>query len=77
MLAKNTPSLASFYTAIFDLRRSSVAMHLRQLKLRLSAGSAGEGGIADDVPESLSGNEEAQRWLSANLRYGVVHEISE
>ena len=31
-------------------------MHLRQLELRLSARSAGEGGIADYVPEGLSGN---------------------
>ena len=55
MLAKNTPSLAAFYTSVSDLGRSSVAMHLRQLKLRLGAGPAGEGGIADDVPEGLSG----------------------
>lgn len=63
MLAKNAPALASFYTPIFDLGRSSVAMHLRQLKLRLSAGSAGKGSIADDVPEGLSGKQEAQRRL--------------
>ena len=31
-------------------------MHLRQLKLRLSAGSAREGGVADDVPQGLSEN---------------------
>ena len=34
-------------------------MHLGQLKLRLGAGPAGEGGIADDVPEGLSGYQEA------------------
>ena len=64
VLAKYTSCLASFDTSVSDLGGSSVAMHPRQLKLRLGAGSPGEGGIADDVPEGLSRYSMTQRWFS-------------
>jgi hypothetical protein len=53
-IAENTASSTRLDTAVLNLRRTSVGVHLRQLKLSLSADSAREGSIADHVAESLA-----------------------
>ena len=58
-VSEYAPCFATLYTAIPDLRRSGIAMHLRQLQLSLRPGSCGEGEVADDVAEGLSGEESA------------------
>jgi hypothetical protein len=52
-IPQHTPSFATFNTPISDLCRAGIAMHLRQLQLRLGARPRGQGKIADDVSKRL------------------------
>lgn len=52
-IPQHTPSFATFNTPISNLRRAGIAMHLRQLQLRLGARPRGQGKIADDVSKRL------------------------
>ena len=53
-LPQHTSSHATHYTSIFYLRRSCIAVHGSQFELGFRADPVGEGGVADQVPESLS-----------------------
>lgn len=59
-IPQHTPSFATFNTPISDLRRAGIAMHLRQLQLRLGARPRGQGKIADDVSKRLPINAVSQ-----------------
>ena len=53
-VAKDTSAFASHYTPVLDLCVACVAVHLGELELGLGTGTLGEGGVADDVAESLT-----------------------
>ncbi len=52
-IPQHTPSFTTFNTPISDLCRAGIAMHLRQLQLRLGAPPRRQGKIADDVSQRL------------------------
>jgi hypothetical protein len=52
-IPQHTSPFATFNTPISDLRRAGIAMHLRQLQLRLGARPRGQGKIADDISKRL------------------------
>ena len=49
-----TSSLCAHDTAVLNLCRTGVAVHLAELELRLRAGALRQGGVADDIAECLS-----------------------
>ena len=51
---QNSPTFASFYASVVDLRKPRVTVHLGQLELRSCTGSLREGRVADYVAEGLS-----------------------
>lgn len=53
-VSENTSSLCAHDTAVPDLCRASVAVHLAELELRLRAGTLRQGGVANNVAKSLS-----------------------
>jgi len=53
-IPQDTSSLSTFDTSVANLCRTSVAMHLGQLKLCLGACSGWKGHVANDVSKSLS-----------------------
>jgi hypothetical protein len=53
-VSEDTATLCAHDTAVLDLCRASVAVHLAELKLRLRAGALGQGGVADNIAKSLS-----------------------
>jgi hypothetical protein len=53
-IAEDTSALASHYAPVLDLCEARVAVHLRELELRLRADSLRERRVANDVAESLS-----------------------
>lgn len=53
-IANDTASNATIDTAVLDLRGTSVGVHLAELQLSLRAGTLREGGVADDVAQSLA-----------------------
>ena len=53
-IAENTSALAAHDTAVLNLCRTGVAVHLRQLELGLRADALRERGVADNVAQRLS-----------------------
>lgn len=53
-VSENTSSLCAHDTAVLDLCRAGVAVHLTELELRLRARALREGGITDDIAKGLS-----------------------
>lgn len=53
-VSEDSSSLSSLETSIPDLRRACVAVHLRQLKLGLGAGTRGQTEVTNYITESLS-----------------------
>ena len=51
---ENTSSLCAHDTAVPDLCRAGVAVHLSELELRLRAGALRKRGVANNVAKSLS-----------------------
>jgi len=53
-VAEDTTALPAHDASVLDLREPGVAVHLRELKLRLGTYSLRQRGVADDVAEGLS-----------------------
>jgi hypothetical protein len=53
-IREDTLRFTSHHTSTLDLRRSGIAVHLRELELGLCADTLGEGCVADEVAERLS-----------------------
>jgi hypothetical protein len=49
-----TSSLCAHDTAVLDLCRTGVAVHLAELELGLRACTLGQGGVANNIAKSLS-----------------------
>lgn len=53
-VSEDTATLCAHDTAVLDLCRAGVAVHLGELELRLRARALGQGGVADNVAKRLS-----------------------
>lgn len=53
-VTNHTSSNTTRHTAVLDLSGPGVGVHLRKLQLSLGTGALWEGGVADDVTESLA-----------------------
>ena len=53
-VSQYTSTLCAHDTAVLDLCRTCVAVHLAELELGLRARALGQGGVADNIAESLS-----------------------
>lgn len=53
-VSENTPGCTSRHTAVLNLRRPGVGVHLRELQLGLGADTLGQRGVSDYVAEGLS-----------------------
>ena len=53
-VSEDTATLCAHNTAVLDLCRASVAVHLGELELRLRARALRQRGVADSVAERLS-----------------------
>jgi hypothetical protein len=51
---QHTSSLCAHGTAVLDLCRTGVAVHLAELELGLRARTLGQGGVANNIAKSLS-----------------------
>ena len=54
-VSEDTATLCAHDTAVLDLCRAGVAVHLGELELRLRARALRQGGVADNVAKRLSG----------------------
>lgn len=62
-VSQDTSSLPTLDTSVPDLCRASVAVHLGELQLGVSAHTSRELHVADDVAESLPEAHDGQRWV--------------
>jgi len=53
-VSENTTTLCAHDTAVLDLCRAGVAVHLGELELRLRARALRQGGVADNIAKRLS-----------------------
>jgi hypothetical protein len=53
-VSENTATFCAHNTAVLDLCRAGVAVHLAELELRLRARALRERGVANNVAKSLS-----------------------
>jgi hypothetical protein len=53
-VSEDTATLCAHNTAVLDLCRAGVAVHLGELELRLRAGALRQGGVTDNVAKRLS-----------------------